>query len=65
MARITPFNTAVLAILLEGLQDELWRGSAGEVKTDDIHVGRLAQCAEKSHPLSRARRTAEHQGLVL
>ena len=56
MARITPFNTAVLAILLEGLQDELWRGSTGEVKTNDLHVGKLAQCAEKSHRLSRARR---------
>jgi hypothetical protein len=44
----TIWSLAVLAILLEGLQDELWRGSAGEVKTNNIHVGKLAQCAEES-----------------
>jgi hypothetical protein len=61
----TIWRLAVLAILFEGLQDELWHGSARDVKTNDIHVGKFVQCAEKSHRLSRARRTAEHQGLVL
>jgi hypothetical protein len=61
----TIWSLAVLSILLKGLQDELWRGSAGEAKTNDIHVGKLARCAENSHRLSRAWRTAEHQGLVL
>jgi hypothetical protein len=62
----TLLGLAALAILLEGLQDELWYGSAGEfLKTNDLHVGKLAQGAEKSHRLSRARRTTEPQELVL
>ncbi|GJC94168.1 hypothetical protein ColKHC_02994 [Colletotrichum higginsianum] len=55
----------VLAVLLKGLDQEIRRRCAGEVETDNLHVGKLAESAEQRHRLTRTGRTAKKQRLVL
>jgi hypothetical protein len=56
---------AVLAVLLERLEDELWSRRGRKVEADDVEIGQLAEGAEESHRFTGARRTAQQDGLVL
>ncbi|GKT85477.1 hypothetical protein Ct61P_03327 [Colletotrichum tofieldiae] len=55
----------VLAILLKGLDEEIGRCCAGEVETDNLHVGKLTKSAEQRHSLTRTGRATKKQRLVL
>lgn len=51
---------SVLAVMVEGLEQEFRSGGWREVETHNLHVGQSSQSGEQSHGLSGARRSAQH-----
>ena len=55
----------VLAILLEGLDEQVGSRRTGEIEADSLHVRKFAESAEECHGFTGTRWSAEQQGLVL
>ena len=58
-------SASVLAVVVEGLHEQLRSGGGGEVEAADFHVGKGAEGGEESHGLAGAGRSAEDERLVL
>ena len=58
-------SLSILAIVVEGLEQELGGGGRAEVESNDLHVRKGSQGREEGHGLSRARGAAKDHWLVL
>ena len=56
---------SILAIVVEGLEQELRGGCRAKVESNDLHVRKGSQCREEGHGLARTRGPAEDHWLVL
>lgn len=54
----------VLAVMVEGLEDQLWCRGTGEVEADHLQVRQRSQGREEGHGLTRTWRTTQDQRLV-
>ena len=42
-------GAAILTVVVKGLQEQLWRGSTGEVKTNNLKTGRINSIKRENH----------------
>ena len=56
---------SILAIVVEGLQQELGGGGRAEVESNNLHVRKGSQGREEGHGLARTRGAAEDHRFVL